>query len=505
MALSESEKIVCYNICARWVEDGRCIMSKSAQLNSRKEDTRGASREEHARQDVRDGAARRESQENRVRSKTRRRKSRRESRTIRARCDALRGLSDDELLSGLERLHGDERAALLDILLYFIEIKRRRLYVPMGYGSLFEFCVDRYRYSRTTAWRRVSVARCIERFPCVAEMFLTGELNLCAISMISGILTKENAGEILSRVEGKPIKDIEMLVARYRPAKVIRDRIKPVFVMNPDTGIGSGGGSAGAESTSPPGTTPGCGNAPSGGDNANPSFNIETERKAGLTSALGAESGTQAAGRDAHGSCAAAEPERVVVTKKFKVEFAVEPKFIKKLDKIKVLLSPKFPKGLGFEQVIDILMDEYLDRHSPESKMKKRARRGDNKKKRSIAKGTDARNNKPVGDDQDTGYGNHVETRKTGKKRGGAERTRHIPQSTRDEVFVRDGGRCSFTTENGKRCEETWNLEIDHITPYARGGDNSPKNLRLLCPTHNRLAAEKEYGSDHMKKFYRRE
>ncbi len=95
--------------------------------------------------------------------------------------------------------------------------------------------------------------------------------------------------------------------------------------------------------------------------------------------------------------------------------------------------------------------------------------------------------------------------KETDKKRTGAARTRHISQTVRDEVFVRDGGRCTFTSKNGKRRGETRNLEIDHIIPYAKGGDHSPENLRLLCAQHNRLAAEDEYGADHMKKFYRLE
>ncbi len=49
-----------------------------------------------------------------------------------------------------------------------------------------------------------------------------------------------------------------------------------------------------------------------------------------------------------------------MVTKKFKIEFAVEPEFIDKLNKIKAIMSPKFPNGIGLEQVIDILMDECL-------------------------------------------------------------------------------------------------------------------------------------------------
>jgi 5-methylcytosine-specific restriction endonuclease McrA len=52
---------------------------------------------------------------------------------------------------------------------------------------------------------------------------------------------------------------------------------------------------------------------------------------------------------------------------------------------------------------------------------------------------------------------------------------------------------------NGKRCNSTWDLEIDHIVPYAGGGDNSPENLRLLCRKHNMHQAERIYGTEFMK------
>jgi 5-methylcytosine-specific restriction endonuclease McrA len=85
------------------------------------------------------------------------------------------------------------------------------------------------------------------------------------------------------------------------------------------------------------------------------------------------------------------------------------------------------------------------------------------------------------------------------------QRTRNIPTATRDKVFARDGGKCTFVGENGKRCDSTWNLEIDHIVPFARGGDNSPGNLRLLCAKHNLVEAERVYGRDFMKKYTKRE
>jgi 5-methylcytosine-specific restriction endonuclease McrA len=70
---------------------------------------------------------------------------------------------------------------------------------------------------------------------------------------------------------------------------------------------------------------------------------------------------------------------------------------------------------------------------------------------------------------------------------------------------MRDGGKCTFIGQNGRRCGSKWNLQIDHIVPFALGGDNSPDNLRLLCGKHNRLEAERVYGSSHMKRFNNKE
>ncbi len=36
----------------------------------------------------------------------------------------------------------------------------------------------------------------------------------------------------------------------------------------------------------------------------------------------------------------------------------------------------------------------------------------------------------------------------------------------------------------------------------AKGGSNSPENLRLLCAAHNRLEAGRAYGKDPLDKFY---
>lgn len=45
---------------------------------------------------------------------------------------------------------------------------------------------------------------------------------------------------------------------------------------------------------------------------------------------------------------------------------------------------------------------------------------------------------------------------------------------------------------------------MDHRTGWAMGGETSTTNMRLLCATHNQLAADKAYGADFMARKRRR-
>ncbi|MBU8921119.1 MAG: HNH endonuclease, partial [Bacteroidales bacterium] len=74
------------------------------------------------------------------------------------------------------------------------------------------------------------------------------------------------------------------------------------------------------------------------------------------------------------------------------------------------------------------------------------------------------------------------------------ESSRFIPQAIKDKVFKRDGGKCAFTGPGGQRCGSKWNIQVDHITPFALGGSNLPENLQLLCRRHNQHKAVKDFG-----------
>lgn len=79
-----------------------------------------------------------------------------------------------------------------------------------------------------------------------------------------------------------------------------------------------------------------------------------------------------------------------------------------------------------------------------------------------------------------------------------ASKPGHIPAAVRRSVFERDGEQCSYVDVHGSRCESTTFLELDHATPRALGGADVASNLRVVCRTHNRMAAEQVFGRAHV-------
>jgi HNH endonuclease len=72
--------------------------------------------------------------------------------------------------------------------------------------------------------------------------------------------------------------------------------------------------------------------------------------------------------------------------------------------------------------------------------------------------------------------------------------SRYIPADVRRRVHKRDGGRCAFVDELGRRCSEDRRLEYHHRHPYAIGGRHDVANISLLCSAHNRHMAERDFG-----------
>ena len=339
----------------------------------------------------------------------------------------VRYLSDSVLMSRVDALVREERHLTLQVLHHLMEIDRRRLYLPYGYSSLFTYCVRRLGYSESAALRRIRTARCIREHPDIGDLLESGDLTLSTVSKLTGVLTVDNKGQLITEVCGKSQREVGEVLSRYRPERAQPDRVRPVSVWTSSIADG-------------------C---------------KESYRRSG---------GKKLATADTNGAS---------LEQCYRIEFTATHEFMMKLETIKALLYLRYPCGIGFAELFEQTMDRYIERNDPDKRLRRRRLKEERKAKQRSA----ARKSKN-------------DSAKTSQKH-----SRHIPAAIRDDVRARDGGRCTFVGSDGVRCDATRDLQIDHIRPFAQGGETTVGNLRLLCGKHNRLEAERVYGKKHMEQF----
>ena len=72
--------------------------------------------------------------------------------------------------------------------------------------------------------------------------------------------------------------------------------------------------------------------------------------------------------------------------------------------------------------------------------------------------------------------------------------SRYVAPEVLERVHERDSYQCVFRGRDGRRCTARAGLQIDHSDPFGIFHSNEESLLRLLCPQHNLLEAERVYG-----------
>jgi hypothetical protein len=166
---------------------------------------------------------------------------------------------------------------------------------------------------------------------------------------------------------------------------------------------------------------------------------------------------------------------------RYRIQLNASPQLKKKLEQARDLLSHSNPNGdlaAVIERALDLLLDHTLKKRFAQTKQprpRRSAAGADRKASSEIA----AAPNFVPGDDRD---------RRT--RRG------QIANATKREIAARDGLRCTFVNSDGQRCGATQFTQIHHEEPWARHGDESLENLRILCASHNRFLAERDFGRE---------
>jgi hypothetical protein len=137
-------------------------------------------------------------------------------------------LSDAELLTATRRLVGRSNQLLASLLAHLGEVEARGIHRVRACASLYAYCIYELRFSEDEAFRRVSAARLVRRFPVLLEAVAAGELHLTGLLMLGPLLTPDNLGEVLARAKHRTKKELARLVRSLDPLPAVPPRIEPL-------------------------------------------------------------------------------------------------------------------------------------------------------------------------------------------------------------------------------------------------------------------------------------
>jgi hypothetical protein len=326
----------------------------------------------------------------------------------------LQSIPDDELLRRLAELMRDSRRVESEVVAHIAEADERRLYAREASPSMFAYCQQVLHLSEAEAYLRITAARVSREHPMLITMLGDGRLHLSGIARLAPHLSRENAEELLKRAVHKSKRQIEVLIAELFPRPDAPAVMRKLAARREQAQPRHG--TAGADAVAD-----------------------ETGNEQGF--ALGPHGLASPIELRPDG---VATPQRVVVQPlapaRYKVQFTASAELHRKLERLRALMHRKFPDG-DLAAIIEEAVTEKLERLE--------ARR----------------------------FAKAKTPRKGLAKTDTSPSSRRIAAAVRRSVYERDGGRCRYMDERGRRCTERHRLEFHHRHPFAFGGNHSPENI----------------------------
>lgn len=146
--------------------------------------------------------------------------------TIKQNIDHLKILSTEKLMEEANKLVGYERENTVALITLLGELSSRNAFYDYGYNSLFKYCVEKLKIEPGQAYLRMQVAKVCHKYSGILEALGTGDLSLTAAAKLSPILTDENVHDLLELCRGKSSREIEEIVVKINPKKVLTSGIR---------------------------------------------------------------------------------------------------------------------------------------------------------------------------------------------------------------------------------------------------------------------------------------
>jgi 5-methylcytosine-specific restriction endonuclease McrA len=407
-------------------------------------------------------------------------------------------LSDAELLTATRRLVGRSNQLLASLLAHLGEVEARGIHRGRACASLYAYCIYELRLSEDEAFRRVSAARLVRRFPVLLEAVAAGELHLTGLLMLGPLLTPDNLGEVLARAKHRTKKELTLLVRSLDPLPAVPPRIEPLGPAPLQLAPAAPSWSRWMSAMNPvreldPGARPR--DWMDGGLSANDGSEHFNDGPGPVEHALARAVGVTTSAQHAPER---AEPQR------YKVQFEASEEYVELVERAKALLSHRTPRADLGELHLRAMRVLVAELERQKYAVPTHSRRGAAGSARPDAEHESESEHLHEPDHESQPKSEHEsevrhepedESRSEHRRRR-RQRSRHVPAAIRRAVFERDQGRCTYASDSGERCRETALLELHHSLAFAQGGEHRLDNVTLRCRAHNTLAAEQDFGRD---------
>lgn len=155
----------------------------------------------------------------------------------------LQSMSDQNLIESTERAVACEREQTGRVLEHLRELERRRLFVKLGYSSVYDYCTRALKYCPASAQLRIDAMRVTHELPEVKEALEAGSVSLSSVGVLQKFIRTEKSknGNALSTEEKRKLFDqiqhqskeeTERTLAAISPHVVPEERIK---TLTPET------------------------------------------------------------------------------------------------------------------------------------------------------------------------------------------------------------------------------------------------------------------------------
>jgi len=111
-----------------------------------------------------------------------------------------------------------------NVIVWFAEMKRRRLYRELGHGSMRQYAIQELGFSATRAADFGRLADCLESLPRIREKVASGELGYTKAREIVAVASPETEAAWLNAAESSSRRELEEKVRRVRRRAAARRR-----------------------------------------------------------------------------------------------------------------------------------------------------------------------------------------------------------------------------------------------------------------------------------------